>query len=624
MAVYTVKLEDQTSAPAASAADAVRGLSAEFEGLQKQLAAVELAQREAFAKHAEANYKPIFGDATADIKKQQQAALAGHDASRDAAQGMKEQAEAAAQTSKWFQELTKSGNSAAEQVSALREKFVALAPAIGIALAVVTAIGAALWKLGSMAIAATQAKDRIREALGALAGGGAAKGAEVMAQIDDLSKSLPQTAGELWEWGRALEAAGVQADRLDQALRAVAAADALNPGGRGRQVALELLGRLQAMADSGQKIKVSPDLLNQMRQAGVSAKALAEELGVAPEKLATTTVAADKLSEAMQRALVKQGVGAIKSMGATWDVISAKFDEGIGDAFEDLGDLVHPFMEEIRSLASEFYKDSVGAKTLAGVVKSVLTPAFSFGTQAVRWLHVAFLTLEVYTLRARVALLPVSNVLGKIGVGSAAVNVALYLLKGTVITLTVVFGLLALAVALVALPFVLVGLAIYGVVKAVEYLVGVVGGAIDNLDNIGAAASRAGQNLITSLGNAIQSGAAWVVGLVQNLASSIIGAITGPLQIHSPSRVMQRIGGHITTGLAQGVEQGTPTVEAAAYGAGSAAAGGAAAGGAGGGRGGLHIDHVEINVNGAGKDWQSITEEAFEAFMERIALRVGA
>lgn len=627
MAVFTVQLSDKVSEPAKAAAASVSGLSAQFDALQSQLAAIEAMQAKAFAHHEKAGTamsRSQDPDILAGIKAQQQAALAGHDAERDRLQGLADlkkkmaadelAGKAPEQVAAQMAALQKASATADDALLGFTTQLGGIAQKAAPAAAAIGLVAAAVGKLAAMAISATQEKDALREMLGA----------DTLQMVEDLSETSLRafSVDQLGAWASKLKIAGYEGSRLKTAIEAVASSAArMKDGGAAAQGLLE---RLQLMADAGSKIQLDRRFLAQLAAAGLGVQDLAKALGVPVEKLKTMQLTAAQVGDAVQKALITKGAGALSMLGQTWDSIKGKVLEGIGDAFEDLGDLVHPFMKEVQDLASEFFKGGIASKGFAGIIKAILTPAFQFATQGVRWLHLAFLTLEVYTLRARVALVPVTNALDKIGASSALVSIGMYLLKGTVITLAVVFGVLALAVALCALPFVVAALAIYGVVSAISYLVDLIGGAIDHFDDISAAAAAAGQSIIDGLGNAISSGADWVVGLVKNLAASIIGAITGPLQIHSPSRVMKRLGGHITAGLVEGVEGGTPEVEAAAMGAGSAAVAGAATGGAGGAAGmTINFETGAIQITGAGGDVASLTEEAVAQIFERLRLLMG-
>lgn len=627
MAVFVVALEDKTSGPAETAADAVRGLSAEFDALQKELAGVEAMQAKAFAHHGKSAIKGASeGDILADIKKQQQAALAGHDQDRDAMLGR----------SKLLDELAQKEKTAADEANAMGSNFSEATDQLGPYLDVIgqivegwKKIGRAVVEAMKLAVQLTQEKNALEETFNVFTNG---MGGQLLDELEDLAAELPFTADKLNAWAKSLLAAGITGDQLKTSIKAIAAATAIM-GESGGAAAEGLIKRFGMAAEAGQKISLDRRILTQLASAGVSVAALAKQLGVAPEKLGEMKIGAKELGDAMQKALIAQGAGPLAALGNTWASISAKISEGFDDAFEDLDDLVGPFMAELKSLASEFFAGSVASQGFAGAVKGVLTPAFQFATGAVRWLHLAFLEIEIAVLKVRIALKPVTSALGEIGISSGLVSYALFAMKYILIGIAIIFGVLALAVAAVALPFVIAALAIYGIGKAISYVIGLIGGAIDNFDNIAAAASQAGSDIITGLGNALQSGAAWVIGIAAAVATGIIGAITGPLKISSPSRVMMTLGDYTMQGLALGIEGGQGGVEAAAQGAGMATVTGtqkgaadAGGGGQGGGRG-IHLTleegAVQINATGDPSEVRGMVEEAFAVLLERLAAKAG-
>lgn len=616
---------EAAAAAARTAAEAERQLAAEQKAAAK--AAEEAASAARKLADERARQAVESAKAAADLAKEQtkaaeaaqnKAAKADVDAFRER-ERMRTQEKAWArqrtETTEWFTEISKGGGEAATSLDDIKEQVAGITAEYAAAIAIVTAYATALYALGDAAIRFTQEKQALAATFDVFTGGA---GAELLDILGEMAEELPFTGGQLEAWAKSMAGAVGTGQELKDAIRAVAAATAIM-GTSGGAAAEGLIKRFALMAETGQKVKLDRKILGQLAEAGVSVKALAAALGVAPEKLGEMSLKADELSRAMQKALVQNGAKSLALMGDTWASISAKLTEGWEEAFEDLGDIVNPFMAQLRSLASEFFAGSIASKGTAGAVRGVLTPAFEIATRTVRAMHIAFLEAQIAYLKASIALRPLTSALDKIGISGGIVNVVMYLIAGTAVVLAVVFGALALAVFLVALPFILAAVAIYGVVTAIGALIDLVGGAIANLDNLSNAASAAGTSIIQGLGNAIASGAAWVVGLVKGLASSIIGAITGPLQIASPSRVMKRLGGHITEGLAGGVDDGAEDVESAAEGAAGAAVGGVRRGTkkAGGRGGGKIAESITINFYGSASEFDEFREKA-EKWLEEL------
>jgi hypothetical protein len=491
----------------------------------------------------------------------------------------------------------------------------------------ITFLAGKLYDGALAAIHFTQEKDALRSVFDVLQGG-AGSGQRLLDGLEDLAATLPYTADRLNGWARSLLAAGIQGDALTTSIRAIAAATAIM-GEQGGRSAETLIKRFAMMAEAGQSVKLDRRILAQLAEAGVSINDLAKALGVPADKLGGMSVKADALGNAMQKALIAKGEGPLKRMGQTWDSIKAKLAEGFQDAFEDLGELVGPFMTELQSLASEFFANGIASGTWKDAVKVAMRVVFEAATRTVRAIHLGFLQLEILYLRAKIALKPVSKALDSVGISGGVVNVIMYLLAATALILAVVIGALALAVFLLALPFVLAAVAIGLVVYGIYRLVGAISDGLSSLSSLAVGAFEAGQGFIEGLGNAISGGAAWVVGLITSLAQSMISAITGPLKIRSPSRVMMQIGRHTTAGLADGITQGQADVEAAARSAGGAAIGGAVDGtqATGGGQAGggltVNVEAGAVVINGAGGDVLKLTREALALLLEEAALQAG-
>lgn len=582
-AAFDIDLNDGVSAPAAKAASGVKSLSDEFDRLQKSMASADklIAKEKAGAGGADA--APKFEGNANNFKEEP-----------------------------------------ADQLGPYKDLLYEI-------LDVWKQIGIAIKDAAVLAIRLTQEKDALRETFGVLTGQGSSGGQKLLDELEDLAATLPFTADKLNGWAKSLLAAGIQGDALKESIKAVAAATAIM-GESGGQAAMGLIKRFAMMAEAGQKVKLDRRILAQLAEAGISVKALAKALGVAPEKLGKLEIGAKELGAAMQRALIQQGAGPLAALGQTWDSISAKLREGFEDAFEDLGDLVHPFMKEIESLASEFFAGGVAAGTWKDVVKSALTVVFEVGTRTVRALHIAFLELQIAFLQVKIALKPVTSALGELGISGKIVSVVMYFIGASALILAAVLGILALAVLLIAAPFIIAGIAIYAVVQAISAVIDFIGEAIDNFDNMQAAvtnwassAAQAGANFVSGLVGSLMSGVGAVADAARNLALSAKNAVFGALGIRSPSRVMMRAGMYTSEGLAMGIEQGQADIEAAAGGAAGAAVSGASGGlGARGGTGGgIVINEVTIQVMGDGKTWQQVTREALALVLEEAALQAG-
>lgn len=487
----------------------------------------------------------------------------------------------------------------------------AAAPAV----AALTAVAAGVGALAHEAIAATQAKDAVRAMLGP----------DVLDAVERMSERLPFTADQLSEMAKGLSIAGYSGAVLEGRLEAVAASAAkMRDGGAAAQYLFE---RLKGMADMGEKVELSDRFLRMVRSAGLSVDDVAKALGVSADKLKTMSLDAGAFGDAIQRALIAKGAGALSVMGSSLDVIKAKILEGLGDSFDSLGEIVHPLMEQVRSFASEIFKGSAGSQILAGIVHDVLAPAFEVATRAVRAAHIGFLYLEIAYLRAAIALRPLTSALEKFGIQAKLVDVAMYVLGGTVVVLAVLFGLLAAAVTLAVLPFILVGVAIAALVDLIsgvadhfDQITSTISNwvteAIDALGGLADGAAQAAADFVGGLVSGIAAGAGAVVDAVKGLAAGALAGFTGPLLIRSPSRVLWKHGKEDMAGaVAGGVEAGTDDVDDAMGGLVAVPKGGAR--GRRGGGAGIYIETLNVSYSGPADDFD-IFREKFDAYLEEL------
>ena len=618
-------------------------------------AAAEQAEAARKAKAAAAEAEAARAAATKSRADRQAASEAKAAAATEAAQ--QKQKDAAA-TAKWFSDLTASGGkSASTAADAQGELGAALtqtaasstmaggaagklqgvlarlgpygqaaAIALGAIVLVASAVVAGLVKMTVAAIAATRAKERLIGALGALQGTGAAGGAALVSQFEELAKILPFTSAQLATWAKPLLALKATSQDVEGALKAIAASTALM-GEEGGRAAQGLYEDLLKLANLRQRVVLSPDMQARLAAAGVSSKVLAKELGVTEDRLRFVAVNAKGLGDVMQRVLLRQGAGALAAMNRDLDVMKAKLQEGVGSAFAGLSDVIAPFLREVQLLAREFYRDSIGANLLSTAVRAVLEPALSLATRGVRLLHTAFLTAAIYALKLYIAARPIGDALAFLEVNARLSWIAMYLLKGTLITLGVILGIVAVAVGLFVLPWVMAALAIFGVISAVEYLVALFAGAVANFDNLKAAAfgalagwadaaANAARNVVSSLASAIAGGAGAVADAMKRLAMSALSTFTGIFQIKSPSRVMLKHGKeNIAEATAEGIDDGSGAVDRS-----MTTLAKPPKGRAGGRRGALGkiADSITINFYGAAADFDAFREKA-EKWLEEMA-----
>lgn len=496
-----------------------------------------------------------------------------------------------------------------------------------------------------MAVSASQGKQQMLAMFGAMAGG-----REEAEKLDDMLSELADSIGvskdELAPLTLAFLKMGFTGtEALEKLTLAAESAEAI-VGKGGAEAFTTLQKRIAAAAEAGGTLKIDPRMQRMLMDTGVSLEDVAKQMGVTKAQLTSGAVDATKFGEALSDAAIKKGAGPLKLLGSTWANITKKFDQDVGDMFEDMSDVVAPFMDALRDLFSIFNASSESGKTMKEGIGGALRLAFTYATQLVPVVKHFLLDVVIYSLQAYIAMKPwvakiqelwasasKSGVLSKVleGLKFAAIGIGI-----AVVAVVVVFG--ALWAMMVG-----IGLAVWTVIGAfvmfVTTLYSSVGAGISWLVNMLALLWQTVNNLlggwpqmaldaaigfITGIVQGIVSGYTMVTDAVSGLAGSAVDAFKGFLGIASPSKVMMELGGHVAGGLAGGIDDGLPDVHGAMGGVAGAVTGAAGdiAAPAAAARGGAVIT-VYIQVDGAGKSAGEITEEMVAATFERMALAQG-
>ncbi len=527
-----------------------------------------------------------------------------------------------------FGELGSGSDGLTGHLGELAASFGPIGVAAIIAGVAVLAFGGALLEGMHAAIEMSQERHALIATFDAL-GEGAGAGEKTLEMLERMSKTLPFTTSQMGTWAKSLMAAGIQGAELEKGIQAVGAATAIM-GASGGAAADKMIKKLAEADAVGAKIKLDKRFLKSLADSGVSADALATELGVTPKKLATMSLSAKQLGDAMQSALLKKGKGPLEDLGMTWATISAKFHEGISSIFEGLGPEVKALMTEVQGLFGEFNKGSTVATGATGTVTGVLKTLFAVATVVVNGIHVGFLKLYILWLKVSNAISPLVKKIKDLLPAGAGIKVLTTVVKA----LAVVFGILALMIFVAMLPIIIMVAAVVLAIMIFFALMDAIDSLFVYLGGLASRAWDAAAGFIGGLVDGIKSGVGAVVDAIKGLAGSAIGALKSVLHLGSPSKVTMEMGGFTSEGLAQGLEAGASNVHAAAKGAGRAALKGAAdgldgsAGASGaaakGGRGGISVvvEAGAIVIHGAA-DALALTEEAVSLVFERIALREG-
>jgi hypothetical protein len=578
MAVYTITLEDQVSAPAQRASAAVRGLADAVRGLAANMGGMS-----------------------------------------QAVQGMAPQIQQVATAT---QGMGSAATGATPAIAGLPPQLLAVAAAAAVVIGAITAVGAAIYTLGLQAIGFADKRARVLATFNALTEGA---GQQTVDALSKLSAQLPFSGVQVQDWAKKLAAAGFQGDALTRAVRTVASATAIM-GEEGGAAAQNLLGKLELMGKLGAPIKFDRRMITAMKEAGIQVDDLAARLGTTADKLRTMGVSAEKLGDAIQSSLADKGKEALSAMRNSLEGIGLEVSKGIGlkELFSDLGPAIKPFMAELRSFASEFFKGSTAATAAKGVVTSVFTTLFEWATRATRAAHIGFLTVAIFALQAAIAVAPVVNAIRRFVAEHGGINLVVTALKGVAIVL----GVIASAVLIAISPFILAGTIITGIAVAVVFAIGWIAENVGKLgSSIKAAAVgayAAASDFVSGLVDGIKDGVGRVVDAAKDLAMGAVNAVRGALDSHSPSRVMMRVGLDTAAGMAVGMQAGANDVaDASTELAGRAIPKVAASATGRTGAGGTYNLRAELHVHNYSGDALEMTEEAFASMLDRLARQAG-
>jgi len=473
------------------------------------------------------------------------------------------------------------------------------------------------------AIEVSEKRDQLRAAFDALGGGGGA-GNRALAMLNKMSDTLPYTAIHMQEWARGLMAAGLAGKPLERGITAIASAEAIM-GKEGEAAARQLITRFHQAGAAGLTIKMEREFVEQLTKAGVSTAALAQELGVAPKKLLTMATSADKLGAAFQSALIKSGKKPLEDMGLRWDTMVSKVRASVDELFADLGPSIKPFMREVQGLFGEFYKGGNTANSTKGLVSTVFRGLFDLARDGTRQVHLSFLELQIVFYNTVIALKPVILWIRKMYPAGLALSIVTWIVKGLAVVFAVLA--IAVFIALIPLMIlvfvvVAVGAAIAKLIEwisgAVSWLLklggagadagknlsaGLAGGILAGKTGIAAAAHSAGDAAAKGLEGSLEikspSKRAFRIGRFVPKGAEL-GIDAG---VRDVERAAAGVGGAAVGGIARGATSGQPGAAAAAR--------------------GLVIGDVTINIHGASGDPMTLTEEAVSMLFERLALQRG-
>ncbi|HVE13958.1 MAG TPA: hypothetical protein VNI01_11225 [Elusimicrobiota bacterium] len=562
---WTLSLKDMMSGPAATMTQGLRQLDA------AQVAAVA-------SGNALANIPPPRGADGKFLKRGSEewreamvAASSGAagvaSAGQAAGEGMKAGgsavADGAAQVTSALDMLKHPVDTATDALKAMGPEGMAVAAALAVLTAAISATIGTMVAFGSKAIEMTERARALREAFAGLAGG-AAGGKAVQDMLGHLN--LPFAGSQVNAWAATLTAAGVKGRQLEAEIKAIAAAQA-SGAVFGKQWGSAAEDFFRKMGEGGRE---ADDLVKRIQGGGKGVEALKamglniEDLG---GQMAVSKMKANELTAAVTKALQVKGAGSLAALGDTWDVIKMKAMAGLNSIFGGLTGAKGPvetFMGAVKSLFSEFNKGSVLVSALRPIVTVVFTKLFEWGTLALNAIHKGFLMVTIAALTAYIYMRPLlvwiaqfvssANLLRGVAIIFALLAVPWVVLAAAMLVVTVVIGAVIGVVAALAAAFV--------------YVVGAIAGFVASIGSAFAdayaAATGAGWSIVDGLVAGVMAGAGRFAEAMRGMAATGLSAFEGLFRIGSPSKVMLEHGQKniAEDALATGIDKGADKVDA--------------------------------------------------------------
>ncbi len=398
-------------------------------------------------------------------------------------------------------------------------------------------------------------------------------------QVDALGRKIPIAKERLNELGISLAKSRIGGQTMVDAMAAVGGATAA----AGDDLGTKLEGIVKRGALS-RRFQLSPqELMGMDLDFSDVAKAYASGMHMSVEKARMALFEGRvKLSDgaAALKAAVEKKFGAInadKLLGL--DNQLTKFKQDLAGLAKDVN--LKPVLEGIKSLADNFDQTNVNGKAMRGIVTTIgsaIGVTFKEGVPVLQtfvdkavW---GALKIENYWLRARMSFRETFG--EKTSLDFVAFKASLSGVLGVAESFVPVVSLVVEGTKLLGIAFDQVGGQVENTKKCL----------VDAKDAIvGMDWASTGMAIADGITGGLASGGLRLIDKVKGLADDVKSAFRGKLEIHSPSRAMERDAFQIPAGAAKGVERGTPLLEAAvdamtpkSLGAGGPSSGGASRG----------------------------------------------
>lgn len=458
---------------------------------------------------------------------------------------------------------------------------------VGVAIAIVAALGAMAVALGYAALKATAYAfsmadaARTSRAFSEAALGSAKAGDELEAVVDQMSNLAPGLNAKLKDVGRSLGDVGIRGRDAQRALNTFG----IVATARGEQAA----GAIKSIAESSRlagRLTLGP--LNRITGEFDSLRGTGIKSADVFKALATVTgKSADAFKNARTAGLVpfKDGLKAIElaaqtSLGGVvakqMMSLSSQIDkvkENVGRLFSGVN--IEKFLAGLKTVTDLFDQNTVTGYILREVFTAAFTkiaslaalafPYIVAGIKGAVFAAITFATVAKQAYKAISDFVSGGKNIDGISLAFKLGAMAIGAMVGAVVGLAASFAFLG-AIAIIALapiwiPIALTALAFYGIITAIDAVVDEaksLGKEIASID----LAKSAGK-MIDGLVNGIKSKIGDIKGAILEVSGAITSAFDSDQEIRSPGRKAMRKGKHVVEGHALGMVQNVPMVEAA-------------------------------------------------------------
>lgn len=336
--------------------------------------------------------------------------------------------------------------------------------------------------------------------------GSSAGGEQLAATIRKVSSGLPLAREEVQKIAVALRDKGISGSALEQSLRAIGTATAV----LGQSAGAKLQGVVEKSKELG-RFMADP---KNFEGSGISiddvAGALARRTGgtVDAAKAAIKAGSVDLASglQALDDAVQSKLGGNASKLNKSFDGLGNQLRNNLADIFSGVD--VEPLLESLQQLVSLLDTSTESGKALQAIMKTIVNPLVEAMAGAVTTMTQGFLLMEI----------------GAYGLGAA----------------------------------------VYKTGNSIKAFFSGIKEKFDAIKNM--SWSEIGTAIVDGIVNGIKAGYQKVKNAAKGLGSAIEDSVREAAEIKSPSRMTYRLGGYVSEGLAEGIEDGSDDVDRAATG----------------------------------------------------------